>query len=187
VAQVATIAQSLSSGQTASPSQQSLRGLDWLNFFLAGVLTGFGPFVAVYLADRPWTQQEIGLVLSIGGIASLVSQMPGGELLDATRSKQLLVAVGVVTVAVGALIFVIQPSFLLVAVAEALQGVTGSSPSPSAWSATPPWRSGSDATCASRPPAASPPPPRPASSRTACRIARSLSELPRSRFPRWSH
>jgi hypothetical protein len=42
-------------------SQQSLRGLDWFNFFLAGVLTGFGPFVALYLRGLAWTQVEIGL------------------------------------------------------------------------------------------------------------------------------
>jgi hypothetical protein len=33
-----------------SISQQSRRGLDWLNFFLADVQTGFGAFVAFYLS-----------------------------------------------------------------------------------------------------------------------------------------
>ena len=33
-------------------SQQSLRAFDWLNFFLAGVLTGFGPFMTLHLAGR---------------------------------------------------------------------------------------------------------------------------------------
>jgi hypothetical protein len=32
----------------------SLHGLDWVNFFLAGALAGFGPYVAVYLADQKW-------------------------------------------------------------------------------------------------------------------------------------
>ena len=27
-----------------APSQRSLRGLDWFNFFVADVQTGFGPF-----------------------------------------------------------------------------------------------------------------------------------------------
>jgi len=31
-------------------SSQSRYGLDWMNFFLAGVQTGFGTFVAFYLA-----------------------------------------------------------------------------------------------------------------------------------------
>jgi len=33
-----------------SPSRRTLRGLDWLNFFLADVQTGVGPFLAIYLA-----------------------------------------------------------------------------------------------------------------------------------------
>ena len=33
-----------------SPSRRTLRGLDWLNFLLADVQTGVGPFVAIYLA-----------------------------------------------------------------------------------------------------------------------------------------
>ncbi|HEX9324151.1 MAG TPA: hypothetical protein VF913_18835 [Xanthobacteraceae bacterium] len=35
----------------APVSRQSRRGLDWMNFFLADVQTGFGSFVAFYLAD----------------------------------------------------------------------------------------------------------------------------------------
>jgi hypothetical protein len=57
-------------------------------------------------------------VLSIGGIASLVSQIPGGELLDAVRTKRLLIAIGVITVASGALIMRLWPSFVPVAVAQ---------------------------------------------------------------------
>src|SRR5207344_402544 len=54
------------------PSRASQRGLDWFIFFLADVQTGFGPFVAVYLTSQKWTQVEIGLVLSIGGIVGLI-------------------------------------------------------------------------------------------------------------------
>ena len=71
-----------------SPSSTSLRGLDGINFFLAGMQAGFGPFVAVLLADEKWTQQNIGYVLSVGGLAGLLSQLPGGELLDASGSKR---------------------------------------------------------------------------------------------------
>ena len=77
-----------------SPSSTSLSGLDGVNFFLAGMQSGFGPFVAVLLADEKWTQQNIGLVLSASGLAGLLSQLPGGELLDASRSKRFLVALG---------------------------------------------------------------------------------------------
>jgi hypothetical protein len=45
-----------------SPSGPSLSSLDVINFFLAGMQAGFGPFVAVLLADEKWTQQNIGYV-----------------------------------------------------------------------------------------------------------------------------
>jgi hypothetical protein len=87
-----------------SPSSTSLKGLDGVNFFLAGMQSGFGPFVAVLLADEKWTQQNIGFVLSGSSFAGLVSQLPGGELLDVTRSKRFLVALGAIMVAAGALV-----------------------------------------------------------------------------------
>ncbi|MBE7198962.1 MAG: MFS transporter, partial [Parafilimonas terrae] len=36
-------------GQTKRPSKQALRGLDALNFFLADVRDGLGPYLAIYL------------------------------------------------------------------------------------------------------------------------------------------
>src|SRR5215470_8612157 len=75
-----------------SPATASLHGLDAVNFFLAGILAGFGPYVAVYLADQKWTQEKIGFVLSASALAGLLSQVPGGELLDNTRSKRAIVA-----------------------------------------------------------------------------------------------
>jgi MFS family permease len=106
-------------------SQQSLRGLDWVNFFLAGALTGFGPFVALYLAGRGWTQVEIGSVLTVSGLAGLLIQVPGGELLDAVRAKRPLVALGVATIAGAALILALWPRFAPVLIAEVLLGATG--------------------------------------------------------------
>ena len=47
-------------------------GLDWFVFFVADVQTGFGPFVAVYLTTQKWTQVDIGLVLTVGGLVALV-------------------------------------------------------------------------------------------------------------------
>jgi MFS family permease len=108
-----------------SPSGASLRGLDGVNLLLAGTLSGFGPYVAVFLADQNWTQQRIGLVLTAGGFAGLLSQLPGGALLDAIRSKRLAVALGAGMVAAGALIIAAWPSFPLVLAALVLQGITG--------------------------------------------------------------
>jgi MFS family permease len=108
-----------------SPSATSLRGLDAVNLFLAGALSGFGPYVAVYLAEQDWTQQGIGLVLTAAGFAGLLSQLPGGELLDVIRSKRFAVALGAIMVAAGALVIALSPSFPLVLAALVLQGITG--------------------------------------------------------------
>ena len=108
-----------------SPSDASLRGLDGVNLLLAGALSGFGPYVAAFLAGQNWTQQSIGYVLSAGGFAGLLSQLPGGALLDAIRSKRTAVGLGACMVAAGALIIAVWPSFPLVLAALVLQGITG--------------------------------------------------------------
>jgi MFS family permease len=108
-----------------SPSRASLQGLDGVNFFLAGVLAGFGPYVAVYLADQKWTQDKIGFVLTASALAGLLSQLPGGELLDTVRSKRVLVALGATMVAISAMIIEFRPDFPLVSIALVLQGMTG--------------------------------------------------------------
>jgi MFS family permease len=111
--------------EAPAPSQQSLLALSWLNFFLSGMQTAFGPIAAAYLAAQGWTAKDIGLALTIGGSASLVSQAPGGELVDAVRAKWLLVAAGVVSIVLAILIFRFWLSFPMVALAEVLQGITG--------------------------------------------------------------
>ena len=69
--------------------------------------------------------KDIGFVLTAGGFAGLLSQLPGGALLDAIRSKRIAVALGAGMVAAGALIIAIWPSFPLVFCALVLQGITG--------------------------------------------------------------
>src|SRR5664279_6560203 len=89
--------------EPAGPSRQSLRGLDWFIFFLADVQTGFGPFIAVYLTTEKWTQVEIGLVLSIGGLVALIGQLPGGAIVDAVRSERLVAGFAIAAIGMSAL------------------------------------------------------------------------------------
>ena len=107
------------------PSAQSLRALDAVNFFVGGALAGFGPFVAVFLGDEGWHQEDIGIVLTVGGIAALVAQYPGGELLDVVRSKRLVLGLGIVVVGLSALMIGLWPTFAVVLIAMVLQGATG--------------------------------------------------------------
>src|ERR1700750_1407816 len=84
------LATSLTSRDAGLPVE-SLRALDWLNFFLAALLMGFGPFVAVHLAENGWTPASIGAILTITGLAGLATQVPAGEVIDIVGSKRALV------------------------------------------------------------------------------------------------
>jgi hypothetical protein len=64
-------------------SVQSRLGLNWMNFFIADVQTGFGTFVAFYLAQSGWSPDRVGIALAAGTIAGVLSQIPGGALADA--------------------------------------------------------------------------------------------------------
>jgi MFS family permease len=84
------------------------------------VQTGFGPFVAVYLTTQKWTQVEIGLVLSIGGVIALIGQMPGGAIVDAARSERLVAGLAVAAIGVSALGYAAWPIFPVVVAAATL-------------------------------------------------------------------
>jgi MFS family permease len=111
-------------------SQRSSQGLDWLNFFVANVQTGFGPFIAVYLTEHRWTTAEIGFALTIGTICSLVSQMPAGALVDRLRDKRLAVWFGVASISGTALLYALSTTQLVVYAAEVLHGLASSVISP---------------------------------------------------------
>jgi MFS family permease len=110
----------------ASPSVESLHALDWLNAFLAALLMGFGPFVAIHLADQGWVPAHIGFVLTAGGLAGLLTQVPAGELIDAVNSKRALVGMGIAALILSALMFGLRPDFPSVFAAAVIQGTTGS-------------------------------------------------------------
>ena len=105
-------------------SKQSRQGLDWLNFFLADVQTGFGAFVALYLAELGWKKGEVGLALASGTVAALLVQIPGGVLVDAAPWKRGLAAVGICMIAASAVILAVVPSVPLVFFAEILHGLS---------------------------------------------------------------
>src|SRR3954468_24668506 len=73
--------------------------LDALNFFLADVRDGLGPYLAIYLLTvQRWDEASIGLVVWIATLAALLARTPAGALVDATRAKRALVAGGALAV-----------------------------------------------------------------------------------------
>ncbi len=104
----------------------SLLGLDWLNFFLADVQTGVGPFLAIYLAAYGWNEERVGLALTVGGIAGILTQTPAGALVDYIHAKRTLIAGAVGALALGALLVAFVPTFWAVMSAQVLIGATSS-------------------------------------------------------------
>ncbi len=93
-----------------------------MNFFIADVQTGFGSFVAFYLAQLGWSPSRIGIALAVATVAGLLSQIPGGALADAVTWKRGLAAAGIVMTAVAALVLAFAPGIVSVFVAQVIQG-----------------------------------------------------------------
>jgi MFS family permease len=131
---MATVASCLhpSAGRTPEPEAapgpavNTLRGLDWLNFFLADVQTGVGPFLAIYLAGYGWNEERVGIALTVGGIAGILAQTPAGALVDQVHWKRTLIAAGVGALAFGSLLIAFVPTFWSVMSAQVLIGGTSS-------------------------------------------------------------
>jgi predicted MFS family arabinose efflux permease len=109
-----------------APSKRTLLGLDAVNFLMADVHTGVGPFVAIYLATSlHWNPRDIGIALSAAGIAGLVAQTPVGAFVDGLRYKREMLAVGTPLLGIGALTNVFFHSFAEVLAAQITMGVVG--------------------------------------------------------------
>ncbi|QXH98304.1 MFS transporter [Pseudomonas monsensis] len=101
--------------------------LDSLNFFLADVRDGLGPYLAIYLlAVHHWDPASIGVVMTIAGIAALITQTPAGALVDGTRAKRALIAIAALLVTGSCLLLPFVTSFSLVALTQALSAAAAS-------------------------------------------------------------
>jgi MFS family permease len=105
---------------------RSRLGLYGLNFFQAAIQTGFGPFVAVWLSQRGWDFTEIGLALSVGTVAGLLCQVPGGILVDHVHTKAYVAAGALIVLGLSALLLCLNPSQPVVWSAEIGHAVASS-------------------------------------------------------------
>ncbi|MBD0271234.1 MAG: MFS transporter [Acetobacteraceae bacterium] len=109
---------------THAPRGAAERPLDALNFFLADVRDGLGPYLAIYLLTvQKWDEASIGVVLAVGGVAGILAQTPAGALIDRTRAKRAAVVAAAVVVTLAALAIPLLPSFGPIAVFQAMSGV----------------------------------------------------------------
>ena len=91
-------------GVRNSPSKRGFHplSLDAINFLLADVRGALGPYLNVFLVTQQhWSQSEVGLVTTIGGLLGLAVQTPIGAAIDETRAKRGVIVLALAVLALG--------------------------------------------------------------------------------------
>jgi MFS family permease len=101
---------------------RSLRAVEWLNFFLADVQTGLGPFLAAYLAAGGWNPARVGYALTFGGLVTVAMQTPAGAAVDAVHRKRLLLGLNLGLLVAGAFLLMGGRNVLAIYAAQLLIG-----------------------------------------------------------------
>lgn len=102
------------------------RQFDALNFFLADVRGGLGPYVGVYLLTKAsWSAAEIGAVLTVSGLIGICLHAPIGAFIDQTRAKRALIASAVLLLATCAVAIEQNPTVPVVATADIVMAGLG--------------------------------------------------------------
>ena len=105
-------------------------GLQSLNFFMADMQAGIGPFLGVFLQQKGWTSGPIGTVMTAGGVAGMLMTIPAGAFIDHTTKKRLVVIVtGAATVLASFLILLSQSAFV-VTVSQVATAIAGAAIGP---------------------------------------------------------
>ncbi len=112
------------------PDARARTALEALNFFMADMQAGIGPFLGVFLQQRGWATGAIGVVMTLGGVAGMLVTAPAGALVDATHRKRLYVILsGLFTVLASSLIWLSQ-GFWVVAGSQIATAIAGAAIGP---------------------------------------------------------
>ncbi|SEG53585.1 Predicted arabinose efflux permease, MFS family [Bosea lathyri] len=92
---------------------------------MADVRDGLGPFLGVYLQQKGWGPQDIGLVMTVGGLAGMAATTPLGAFVDSTRAKRAVMVVASLAIIVASLTMLYVPSLTVTITAQIVQGIAG--------------------------------------------------------------
>ena len=91
---------------------------------MADVKDGVGVYLSVYLLTvHKWDPSQIGVVVAIPWIVSILAQSPVGGFIDRTKRKRLLLVVASAIVALSCIIVVNFPAFYPIAASQVALGV----------------------------------------------------------------
>ena len=114
----------------APPVRKGLRALEALNFFMADMQAGIGPFLGVFLLAHGWASGAIGTVMTLGGVAGMLVTAPAGALIDNTTRKRLYVIVPGVCVVLASLLILLSQGFWVVSASQVATAVAGAAIGP---------------------------------------------------------
>jgi MFS family permease len=96
-----------------------------VNFFMADMQSGIGPFVGVFLAQRGWDSSLIGTALTIGNIAGMLITTPVGGFIDTSGHKRAWVIVPGAAVVAGSSIILLWQNFWAVTASQVATAIAG--------------------------------------------------------------
>ncbi|MEH3107890.1 MAG: MFS transporter [Sphingomonas fennica] len=104
--------------------------LDALNFFLADVRDGLGPYLAIYLIAvrgpaHGWNEATVGTVLTIAGIVGLIAQTPAGGLIDKALNKPRVVILAAALVTLSSVSLPFVSGYAMVAATQSIAAIAG--------------------------------------------------------------
>jgi predicted MFS family arabinose efflux permease len=112
----------MATSQTRPDSQRWLSGV---NFFLADVRDGLGPFLGVFLLSHGWRADDIGYLMTAAGLAGMLATTPMGAWVDATRRKRGLLAGATLTLIASNLALWAWPVASVAATTQILAAIVG--------------------------------------------------------------
>jgi MFS family permease len=101
----------------------SLFALNATNFFMADVRDGLGPFLGIYLQEQGWSPAEIGMVMTLGGLAGMAATTPAGAAVDGTRHKRAILSTAGIVIVAACLFVLYWSDVMVVAAAQVAKGV----------------------------------------------------------------
>ena len=116
--------------KTDQETARGLGALTALNFFMADMQAGVGPFLGVFLLAHHWSNATIGTIMTLGGLAGMVMTVPAGALVDHTKRKRLLVAVSGVCTICGSALLLVSQSIWVVGTSQILTAIAGAAIGP---------------------------------------------------------
>jgi len=130
MASTASVTDGSSTDPDGADHIRARRSLEALNFFMADMQAGIGPFLGVFLQQRGWATGAIGTVMTAGGVAGMAMTAPAGAFIDHTRAKRWVVVVTGTATVLASFLILISQSWWVVAASQIATAVAGAAIGP---------------------------------------------------------